>query len=320
MASVTYLGHEISDRGITPKQTNARAIRDASTPRNKEEVRFFLGMPEFYSKFVPHFATKTHNLRQLLKDKASFGWTEETEEEFRTIKADISTAIPLNGFDQRAMSILTTDASERGLGAVLMQETMEGEVSTISFAPRALSPNEQKFSVVEKEMLAAVWAMEKFRQFIWGLRFKLRTDHKPLVKVLTSSGHASATPRIAKMTLKLLDYTYDVEYIPGPKNKVADFLSRASAMEEAPKSREDHELRVAFTEDHEKVISAQEWEAAYGNDTDLNAVKQFVLQGWPEKKRLSAEQRKFYEVREELSIGDHNTFLLRGDKVVPPLP
>lgn len=318
MPSVTYLGHKISNRGVKPKTANARAIREAPAPTSKEEVRSFLGMAEFYSKFVPHFATKTHNLRQLLKDKTTFVWTESTQEEFQRIKEEICEALPLHGFDPQAQSVLTTDASDKGLGAVLMQRNPDREMSTISFASRTLAPNEQKFSVVEKERLAAVWAIERFRQFLWGSRFLVRTDHKPLMKVFTSDGHANATPRIAKMTLKLLDYIYDVEYLPGAKNKVAEYLSRASEMEEAPKQRPEDEYSIAFLEDQETVISKQEWQKAYEEDQLLESIKQFIVQGWPDKKRLDSEHRNFYEIREELSLGDQGTFLWRGEKLVPP--
>ncbi|XP_078518467.1 uncharacterized protein LOC144783290 [Lissotriton helveticus] len=79
MSSVTYLGHEIGEQGITPKRANMKAICDAPAPNNKEEVRSFLGMAEYYSKFVQNFATKTHHLRQLIRDKTVFNWTEEAQ-------------------------------------------------------------------------------------------------------------------------------------------------------------------------------------------------------------------------------------------------
>lgn len=104
-------------------------------------------MAEFYSKFVPHFATKIHHLRQPLKERTAFTWADDTQKEFQSIKDDVCEALPLHGFDQQALSILTTDASERGLGAVLMQQDKDGDLTTISFASRSLAPNEEKFSV-----------------------------------------------------------------------------------------------------------------------------------------------------------------------------
>lgn len=145
--TVLYLGHEISDKGVTPKLANTTAIKEAPTPQNKNDVRSFLGMAEFYSKFVPHFATKTHHLRQPLKERTAFTWADDTQKEFQSIKDDVCEALPLHGFDQQALSILTTDASERGLGAVLMQQEKDGDLTTISFASRSLAPNEEKFSV-----------------------------------------------------------------------------------------------------------------------------------------------------------------------------
>ncbi|XP_078534019.1 uncharacterized protein LOC144820321 [Lissotriton helveticus] len=100
--SVTCLGHEISEKGIEPKRANVSAIKDAPPPTKKEDICSFLGMAEFYSKFGPHFASKTHHLRQLLKERNTFKWSSEEQMKFDELKQDICKAIPLKGFDHAA--------------------------------------------------------------------------------------------------------------------------------------------------------------------------------------------------------------------------
>ncbi|XP_078504425.1 uncharacterized protein LOC144762982 [Lissotriton helveticus] len=101
MASVTYLGHEIGERGVTPKKENVKAICDAPPPASKEEVRSFLGMAEYYSKFIQHFASKTHYMRMLTREKTAFAWSEETQREFEGVKKDVTQAIPSEGMTHK---------------------------------------------------------------------------------------------------------------------------------------------------------------------------------------------------------------------------
>lgn len=125
--SVTYLGHEVGGDGIPPKKNLLEAIRKAPAPKSKDEIRSFLGMAEFYSKFVRNFATKHYNMRQLLKVKQEFLWNDELEKDFLKIKNDLISALPLQAFDNLPCSIITTDASGKGLGAVLSQVNDRGE-------------------------------------------------------------------------------------------------------------------------------------------------------------------------------------------------
>ncbi|KAJ1191874.1 hypothetical protein NDU88_001188 [Pleurodeles waltl] len=252
---VNYLGHVVSAQGIKPKEELLSAIRRAPSPHNKDEVRAFLGLVEFYSKFVNNFSTKTYDLRQLLKTKNKFLWSEACQNAFDMLKNDICNAPPLQGFDSSLRSGITTDASCKGIGAVLTQINKEGYEDTIAFASRSLTTSEEKYSVIEREALACVWAMEHFRQYVWGTPVILRCDHKPLVKVLTTKGLYKASPRLARLSVRLFDYNYVVQYLPGVKNTVADFLSRmplpSNDIEEFQNTNEDgtEDMWVAIVEE-----------------------------------------------------------------------
>ncbi|KAJ1216559.1 hypothetical protein NDU88_004160 [Pleurodeles waltl] len=179
---VTYLGHEISVKGVEPKSELVEAIKKAPIPTNKDEVRAFLGLAEFYAKYVKNFSSKTYPIRQLLKNKVTFEWSNECQAVFDMIKQNIIKAPALQGFDHNLQTIVTTDASNKGLGAVLAQVDACGNENVIAFASRSLTETEMRYSVIERETLACVWGLEHFRQFIWGMKVILRSDHKPLIK------------------------------------------------------------------------------------------------------------------------------------------
>lgn len=266
------MGHEVSGDGISPKKKLINAIEGAPIPNTKDDVRSFLGLVEFYSKFVPNLASKTYNLRQLLKLKQDFHWNAELQSDFDTIKQDLVSAFPLQAFDCMAPFIITMEASGKGLGAVLSQVVGDNEM-TIGFASRSLTPSEEKFSVIEREMLATVWAMEKFQQFIWGTRFTLRTDRKPLLKILTPEGILKATPRLARMSLKLLEFNYDVEYLPGKRNLIGEYLSRSPLLIHDATYAECNDFNVAIVHDHCNVVThailKEEWDKGCNNDKNL---------------------------------------------------
>ncbi|XP_078518962.1 uncharacterized protein LOC144784162 [Lissotriton helveticus] len=107
--SVSYLGHEITGEGISPKKELLNAIEDSPVPSNRNKVRSFLGLSEFYAKFIMNVSSKTHELRQLLKMKNKFEWTEVCQQAFITLKKELCTALPLQGFDPLMENIVTTD-------------------------------------------------------------------------------------------------------------------------------------------------------------------------------------------------------------------
>lgn len=166
-------------------------------------------------------------------------------------------------------------------------------------------------------MLATVWSMEKCRQFVWGTKFILRTDHKPLLKVLTSEGVLKATPRIAKMNLKLLDFTYEVEYLPGKRNQVADYLSISPLPYETPERTDWDDFNVAFVYDSTSAITKDEWDSEYSHDEVLGKAASFITQGWPGKNESQGQLRAMWEIQNKLSI-DIAGNVCRGERIIVP--
>lgn len=114
----------------------------------------------------------------------------------------------------------------KGLGATLSQKHPDNRETIIAHASRALTVAEEKYSTIERETLAVVWALEHFRVFIWGKECIVKCDHKPLVRLLATEGVLKASARIARMSMRLQDFIYSIVYVPGKENVTADFLSR----------------------------------------------------------------------------------------------
>ena len=323
-AQVEYLGHLISGKGIQPKQCHVEAVRDAPSPGSKEQLMSFLGLTEFYSRFIDQYASKVEKLRELLKKNVKYEWSNEHELCFNKLKKEIINAPCLQPHIAGKRCIVSVDASCHGIGAVLSQ-TDGAEEWIVSYASRTLSSTERNYSVIEKELLAAVWASERFRMYVWGMKYKLRTDHKPLVNILKPGGGVNLTPRLARLAAKLQMYHFEIEYIPGRKNCIADGLSRLPLS--ACNEHLDVECEVALTMedilcgneylgDMNVHLSEDMWMNAMHKDQDLIKVTEWLSKGWPEERNVRGELASYWKVKDELSY--HNGLILRGERLVPP--
>mgnify|MGYP002804318909 CR=1 FL=1 len=160
------MGHWLDEHGISPKMKLLKALEEAPAPQSKDQLRSFLGLAEYYSRFIPMFADKTFSMRKLMLKNAKFVWCDKCEQEFRNLKKDITSASALKPFNTNNRCIICTDASSVGLGAVLMQKEA-GRESIIAFASRPLRGAELSYSTIECEALACWWGVEYFRKFVW---------------------------------------------------------------------------------------------------------------------------------------------------------
>ena len=193
-AECRVLGSIVNAQGIGPDPEKTEAIRQLPVPRNVADVRSFLGATGYFHEHVPHYALKSEPLRQLLKKGTPFIWSEACQTAFETLKTDLMSDSVLRMPDFEQPFVLTTDWSKVAVGAVLSQfqpvdsedPTSEKKEFVIAYASRALSPAETNYAPTEGECLALVWATRKFRQFLHGTAFKLRTDHSALQWLATA--------------------------------------------------------------------------------------------------------------------------------------
>ncbi|XP_063970498.1 uncharacterized protein LOC135157721 [Lytechinus pictus] len=223
-AKVDFLGHQLSRGYLRPLHNKVEDIQTAPRPTTKKELRSFLGLAGYYRKFVPHFATTAVPLTDLLKKGKPnmLDWDEVHENAFTSLKVMLTKEPILHLPDVNRQFILRTDASNKGVGAVLLQE-FDGEKFPIAYASKKLLVREQAYSTIEKECLAVVWAVLKFETFLFGREFILEVDHQPLLAIQKSK---VANGRILRWALALQQYKFRVEAIKGQENVGADYLSR----------------------------------------------------------------------------------------------
>ncbi|XP_041565903.1 LOW QUALITY PROTEIN: uncharacterized protein LOC121467710, partial [Drosophila elegans] len=217
-----YLGHRITDQGIGTDPEKVSAIALLKPPANVKELRQYLGVASWYRRFVPDFATLVHPLNALLRKGVKWEWTDDHQQAFEAVKARLVADPTLACPDFTKPFVLQTDASDYGLGAILTQNSDQGE-RVISYSSRTLNGSEKSYSATEKECLAIVWAIRKLKPYLEGYHFKVITDHMAL-KWLNSI--ESPTGRIARWALELQQYDFEITYRKGQLNIVADALSR----------------------------------------------------------------------------------------------
>ncbi|XP_055589932.1 uncharacterized protein LOC129742110 [Uranotaenia lowii] len=159
---VVFLGHKLSGKGVLPSSDKVESILKCRAPKTKEELRSFLGLVTFVSRFIPNLATVNYPLRQLIKNTINFDWKSEHHQAFEQIKARIDSLDYLGYFDPKDRTLLVTDASGVGLGAVLIQFSGD-RPRVISYASKSLTETEKRYASIEKEALAIVWAVERYK-------------------------------------------------------------------------------------------------------------------------------------------------------------
>lgn len=219
---VGYLGHVIGENGVKPDPGKIVAVENFPTPRNPKNIKQFLGLAGYYRRFIPNFSKVAKPLTDLLKKTATFKWDLPQARSFDALKKALITQ-PILQFPDFTMEFnLTTDASGHAIGGVLSQGPI-GKDLPIAYASRVLNPAEQKYSTIEKECLAIVYCISHFRPYLYGRKFKIITDHKPLVWLHSIK---DPTSRLWKWKLKLSEYEYETIHKQGRANANADALSR----------------------------------------------------------------------------------------------
>ena len=220
---VAYLGHIITTNGIKPNPDKIKTIKNFPIPKTVKEIKSFLGLLGYYRRFIDNYAKVTKPLTQCLRKGSKIDINDKNYIEcFKTCKELLSNSPILQYPDFDKEFILTTDASNYALGAVLSQRTNNKDLP-IAFASRTLNKHEENYSTIEKELLAIVWATKQFRPYLLGRNFKIVTDHRPLVWL---NSLKEPNQKLIRWKLKLGEYNYKIEYKKGNQNHVADCLSR----------------------------------------------------------------------------------------------
>jgi transposase InsO family protein len=221
--SLTFLGHIVSSDGIKVCSDKVTAVREFPVPTNVKELRSFLGLSNFYRRFIQGFSKITAVLTRLLQKNVEYKWTEECQSAFQQLKDRLTEAPVLAFPDYKLKFILTTDACDSGIGGVLSQ-CVEGVEKPLQFLSRTLNHTERKYATTHKECLAIVWCIEECRHYLIGNKFTIRTDHNALKWLMSVKDHNA---QLMRWALMLLEYEFEIVHVKGKTNVVADALSRA---------------------------------------------------------------------------------------------
>ena len=180
---VNFVGHVICQDGLKPDPNKVQGIAEMPTPSSKQDVKRLLGMINYLQKFASNLSEMTASMRDLLKDGNQFQWDEQVQgRSFKQVKEILSAAPVLKFFDPKEEVEIQCDASDRGLGACLMQKGQP-----VAYASLSMTATEVNYAQIEKEMLAILFAVERFEQCLYGRPVKIQTDHKPLESIFRKS-------------------------------------------------------------------------------------------------------------------------------------
>ena len=252
-----YLGHVISSKGILPDPEKVTVVQNYPIPKNSDDVRRFVAFCNYYRKFIPSFANITIPLNRLSRKNIPFVWDSECQNSFDSLKSAMISPPILSypDFSSDNEFILQTDASGIAIGAVLSNKDMR----PIAYASRPLNKAELNYPTIQKELLAIVWGVKYFRPYLYGRRFTIRTDHKPLLYLF---GIKDPSSRLVKFRLTLEEYDFKIEYVKGHENVSADALSRICISSDDLKRFNGHIITV-LTRAQKKMIEDKQ-----GNESE----------------------------------------------------
>ena len=245
---IAYLGHIVSKAGIETDPKKIKDIWEWPRPTTVTDVRQFLGFTNYYHKFIKQYALVANPLNKLIsgenakKKNKKVEWTQECQESFQKLK-DICTKTPVLAYANYERPFkLTTDASKRGLGAVLSQIGEDQKERLVAFASRTLSKSEKNYTTHKLEFLALKWSItDRFHEYLYCSTFEVFTDNNPLSYVLsTAKLDATGQRWIAALQGP---YNFKVHYKPGKLNQVADSLSRIDRVDKV-KTIEEEEVQA----------------------------------------------------------------------------
>ena len=308
---VPFMGHVLTSNGVKIDPEKAKAVQDMPKPEDVEGIQRVNGFVNYLAKFLPHLADVMEPLRRLTRKDAEWQWTEEQDKSFGEVKKLVTAAPILSYYDPKEELVIQCDASQKGLGAALLQKG-----KPIAYASRALTDTETRYAQIEKEMLAIVFSLEKFHQYTFGRPVIVRSDHKPLESILKKP-LSSAPRRLQGMMMRLQKYNIDVHYECGAKMYIADLLSRAYLPEVGSEDDKEFELvnmiKLLPASEQKLAEIQKETEA----DRTLQVVKSMILTGWPnDKKGLPLQAAPYNSMRDELTFQDG--IILRGERLVIP--
>lgn len=327
---IPFCGHILSKEGIRPNPMKTQQIADIPQPKDVHQVRSFLGAVNYYGRFVKNMMNLRGPLIELTLDNADFIWGKEQQKSFDDLKQIMSSELVLTHYDPSKKIVVAADASAYGMGGVLMHELSDNSLHPIIHVSKSFTPAQKNYSQIEKEAEALVFTVKRCHKYLFGRKFELQTDHKPLLTIFGSKkGIPLVTAsRLQRHALTLLAYDFDVKYVDTNSFGYADVLSRLITNHE--RSHEETVIAAisrrtddyppqcfAIETAHALPIKFSDIQEATSQCRTLQLVSCYIQSGWPSRKSINvSEVAKYYDQRDALSIIDGCVFF--SDRIVIP--
>lgn len=307
-SKIVYLGFIIDKDGIRADPKKIAAITDMPVPQDVKSLKAFLGMVNHYHRFIPNLADLEQPLTHLTSAKTPWKWSKVCNKAFCDIKKILSGPLVVGHYTPDDEIVVAADASAYGIGARIYHRYANGQEKVIAYASKKLDAAQKNYGQIEKEALALVFAIDKFHQYLFGREFTLLTDHKPLVTIFGDKKGVpvTAASRLQRWAIKLLGYTFKIEYRRTEDFGQVDGLSRLPASDDkefdSKNNRKDVKLYrvVAETQEAFRPVSAADVLRETVKDKTLQRVKQAIDHGWPA--RPDAALQPYFKYRHDLSV------------------
>lgn len=260
--AINYLGFHISQNVIKPVSSNIVKITSFPTPKNKRQLKKFIGMANFYRGLIKNYADLVHPLTSLTSSKVKFDWGEEQELAFKKLQETFFNQpfVRLPNFDKPFF--LNTDASKNALGGVLLQ-SFDNKLCPVAYFSKSLSPTEKRYSALKLELMALHRSVIAFKQHLYNRNFTVFSDSKPLQFYKRTSSPADVTTR---WLMELSEYSFVFKHIPGKDNVLADYLSR---LEESP-TKMDVTSKPSILTDQSQILPFTFNEEVYNQNVSFS--------------------------------------------------
>lgn len=305
---IKYLGHIITEEGLQKAEEKVKAILDAPRPRNVKQLQQFLGMVMYYSSFLPGISSTLFPLNRLLRKDVEFKWTPRCEMTFNKVKQEIASDRVLMPFSPEYPITIATDASPYGLSGVLSHRLHNGTERPVAFISRSLTKAESNYSQLDKEATAIYWAFKKLFHYIYGRKFTLIVDNKPLMTIFnpTKQLPALSATRMLRYAQYLSGFDYKIEHRKSSSHANADYFSRNPLkLDPSQENSVDDEYFVnneSINYICSDIITAEDVARETNRDPELCQLKSDLLDGTLRDCEFSLQ----------------NGIILRGNRVVIP--
>ncbi|KAL0880304.1 hypothetical protein ABMA27_002756 [Loxostege sticticalis] len=312
--SVNYLGFVIDENGLHPDHKKVEAISNAPLPGDATQLRSFLGLLNYYGKFIPKLSIILQPLHELLKKGVNWNWSTECNKAFNEAKQALTCDRVLAHYEEGRPLVLSVDSSAYGLGAVLAHRYPDGSERPVSCVSRTLNEAERNYSQIDKEALAIFYGITRHHQYLFGRKFELRTDHKPLSYIFGSKVGIpqTAASRLQRWAARLAAYDFTIHFVKSVENGPADALSRLPL---AHKGGDVNSVSYINLVQECIPINFHDVRRETNKDVLLSRILGYVKFGWPSVP--TCEDDKPYFARKNEITSDFGCLIYKYRIIIP---